>query len=198
MGQTRPLNSIFKFSEDTLQVVMGDGSCSNCYFLGTRCKEFHSILGYCDKTRRDDHAEVVFRQVPSEDGVILRPFDLGKAKKGYPVCTSSRKPVRILCFDRKDRKADHEYPILALVEESSGIESLNFFNLEGKNINPHCASLKMLCKFITCWQNIYKSSDSPKKFRPSMFFSSKEEALENKDSQPGYITTVSVTFDVYE
>lgn len=55
-------------------------------------------------------------------------FDLDLAVEGVPVCTVSGKPVRILCFDRKDPA----YPIVGLVLEADGNEEIEGWSKEGK------------------------------------------------------------------
>lgn len=57
----------------------------------------------------------------------LKPFDLEAAKAGAKVVTRSGKPVRILCFDRKD----NQYPIVGLVNFDHG-EQMVAFTINGK------------------------------------------------------------------
>ena len=57
----------------------------------------------------------------------LKPFNLEEAKQGKPVCTRDGHPVRLLCFDYKDR----DYSIVGLISYGE-YESVATFTEEGK------------------------------------------------------------------
>ena len=57
----------------------------------------------------------------------LKPFDLEAAKAGAKVVTRNGRPVRIICFDRKNKNE----PIVALVNFDYG-EQLVTFTIKGK------------------------------------------------------------------
>lgn len=59
----------------------------------------------------------------------LKPFDLEAAKAGAKVITRDGRPVRILCFDRKDNQC----PIVGLVSREYG-EGLVSFAEDGRYI----------------------------------------------------------------
>lgn len=63
----------------------------------------------------------------------MKEFNLQEAKAGKPVCTRNGRPARIICFDAK---CEH-YPIVVLVEEENGKESLCNYSLDGRyNYTP--------------------------------------------------------------
>lgn len=57
----------------------------------------------------------------------MKPFDLGLAKKGHPICTRDGRKARIICWDKESKRG---YPIIALVE-SKGIEFTFSYTTEG-------------------------------------------------------------------
>lgn len=78
----------------------------------------------------------------------MKSFDLEAAKNGAPVCTRDGKPARIICFDRKSTS---NFPIIALVRFTDGIEEQvirftkdgKFFNLPGM-AHYNCNDLVMI------------------------------------------------------
>lgn len=60
----------------------------------------------------------------------MEPFNLEKAKLGYPVCLKNGGPARIICFDRK---VNGPYsPIVALVKQYCQREAANIYLTNGK------------------------------------------------------------------
>lgn len=57
----------------------------------------------------------------------MKPFDLEAAKNGAPVQTRNGKPARIICYDKKGT----DYPVVALVDNDNGIESIRTYPLSG-------------------------------------------------------------------
>lgn len=60
--------------------------------------------------------------------VIMKPFDIQKAREGAEVCTRNGRKVRIVCTDRTDAL----YPIIGLVRKDETFEEVHFFTLSGK------------------------------------------------------------------
>lgn len=63
----------------------------------------------------------------------MRPFNLDLAKRGASVVTREGKPVRIICFDRKDEKRKGN--IIALVSGSDKYEQIVQYHESGQQIN---------------------------------------------------------------
>ena len=55
------------------------------------------------------------------------PFDIERAKRGDKVITRDGEDVRIVCFD-----ALKEYPVVALVKQFNGCESVTSYTAKGK------------------------------------------------------------------
>ena len=68
---------------------------------------------------------------------IQKPFDAEAAKKGAVIETKSGRPVRIVCYDRKDN-----YPIIALVDYGI-FEDYNTYSIKGEYLhgNPNTEDL---------------------------------------------------------
>lgn len=58
----------------------------------------------------------------------LKPFSLGLAKQGKPVCTRDGRKARVLCYDFKQNE---EYPILVAVENKDGKECALLYSNDG-------------------------------------------------------------------
>ena len=103
----------------------------------------------------------------------MKPFDLQKAKLGYPVCTRSGNHVRILCFDRK---IDNGNDIVALITQNSeeGFEYIQFYDKYGRT-SASCRDYDLMMEDVkyTKWGVIRKTTgDIANKF----LFASKEDA----------------------
>lgn len=68
---------------------------------------------------------------------IQKPFNVEAAKKGAVIETKGGKPVRIVCYDRKD-----SYPIIALVDYGT-FEDYNTYSIKGEYLhgNPNTEDL---------------------------------------------------------
>lgn len=68
---------------------------------------------------------------------IQKPFDVEAAKKGAVIETKGGRPVRIVCYDRKD-----DYPIIALVDFGT-FEDYNTYSIKGEYLhgNPNTEDL---------------------------------------------------------
>lgn len=51
----------------------------------------------------------------------MKPFDLELAKAGHPVQTRDGRPVRIICYDRKDNA--HHLDYRGLIEKGLALEA---------------------------------------------------------------------------
>lgn len=86
----------------------------------------------------------------------MKEFNLEEAKAGKPVCTRNGLKTRIICFDAKNP----EYPIVALVEDSDGLETLDSYTNNGrydtydKTTND---DLMMVSEKNEGWINVYKT-----------------------------------------
>lgn len=86
----------------------------------------------------------------------MKPFDLEAAKRGAAVCTRNGRPVRIICFDRKDDLLH----IVALLEGKNGEICATYPNngrLCGKINTP--GDLMMVAAKHEGWVNVYKGND---------------------------------------
>lgn len=120
--------------------------------------------------------------------LIFKPFDLKKAKEGKPVCTRDGRKVRIICFDRNNRKN----PIIALVEDES-VERVYSYSNNGR----YCSTKKsqhdlvMLSKKYVGYINIYKSTENSRVI--CNLYSTKEEAMINYNES--YIKTIKIEWE---
>ncbi len=117
----------------------------------------------------------------------LKPFDLEAAKAGKPVCTRDGRKARIICFDAKCNK-----PIVALIYDCNKetvfqyLESGRFFV---DQIDKY--DLMMLPQKKEGWVNIYKDFEDT----VCCIYSTEKEALEEKETEEDYITTVKIEWE---
>ena len=85
----------------------------------------------------------------------MKSFDLEAAKAGAPVVTRDGRPVRIICFDKKD----NGYPIVALITGVGETEAVFTFNLDGRNQRGHEVPIDLFMAPVKkkAWVNIYKT-----------------------------------------
>lgn len=127
-----------------------------------------------------------------EKKLNLKEFDLEAAKAGKPVCTRDGRKARIICFDAKRKDGKN---IMALIpsKEYPGFEDLvaypNNGNYHGGHEND--GDLMMLTKKKEGWLNIYKDFED----RICCIYKTKEEALEKKETEDDYITTVKIEWE---
>ncbi len=69
----------------------------------------------------------------------MNNFNFDKVKSGAPVSTIAGNEVRILCVDAKDAYSVHA-PIVALVKDDSGNETLGRYSIDGKLLYPERVS----------------------------------------------------------
>ena len=117
----------------------------------------------------------------------LKEFDLEAAKAGKPVCTRDGRKARIICFD-----AENDKPIVALIYDCNRetvfqyLKSGRFFVDEISNYD-----LMMLPEKKEGWVNIYKDFED----RICCIYKTKEEALEKKETEKDYITTIKIEWE---
>lgn len=125
---------------------------------------------------------------------MTKPFNLEKAKKGFPVCTRDGRSVRILCFDRKDCEDHHN--ILALVPYSIDEEFVYGYTLEGRADLDKETDEDLMMKGTgedrSGWVNVYRDADGRHTVSP--VFDTYEEAYDTNDS-PDYIDTVEIKWE---
>ena len=117
----------------------------------------------------------------------LKPFDLEAAKHGKPVCIRDGRKVRIICFDAKCDK-----PIIALMYDCNEEFILKFLE-NGRAFADKIDKydLMMLPEKKEGWVNIYKDFED----RICCIYKTKEEALEKKETEDDYITTVKIEWE---
>jgi len=123
----------------------------------------------------------------------MKPFDMEAAKAGAPVVTGEGQKVRIVCFDAKRPS----YPIVALVSDDNGIESVSIFTLEGCT-NHHGINsrndLFMAPVKKTGWVNIHRGSCNSRDTSVGIYLT-KEQALSNVHNKSEYVATVKVEWE---
>ena len=84
----------------------------------------------------------------------MKPFNLEQAKAGAPVCTRNGQPVRIVCYTLKGHK---KYSILALVENTDGVESAVNYTLSGHKSLYSDTGLDLMMASVKRegWVNLY-------------------------------------------
>ena len=171
-------------------IVTGYVGCAFCIFKkGGACLSG----GTCKNRGTRIYVEIKQNKEDMEEKKLnLKPFDLEAARQGKPVCTRDGRKARIICFDakRKDEKN-----IIALIpsKEYPEFEDLiaypNNGNYHGGHEND--GDLMMLTKKKEGWLNIYKDFED----RICCIYKTKEEALEKKETEDDYITTVKIEWE---
>lgn len=122
-----------------------------------------------------------------EKKLNLKPFDLEAAKAGKPVCTRDGRKARIICFDAKCNK-----PIVALIYDCNKETVLQYLE-NGRffvdQIDKY--DLMMFPQKKEGWVNIYKDFEET----VCCIYSTEKEALEEKETEEDYITTVKIEWE---
>ena len=106
----------------------------------------------------------------------MKPFDIELAKAGHPVCTREGKPVRIICFDRKNING---CSIMALIDKDN-YENCESYSIHGKfyeNGRESEYDLFMAPVKKEGWINLYKE-DGVTRTQSVKIYPSKEDALD--------------------
>lgn len=122
-----------------------------------------------------------------EKKLNLKEFDLEAAKAGKSVCTRDGRKARIICFDAKCDK-----PIVALIYDCNKETVLQYLE-NGRffvdQIDKY--DLMMLPQKKEGWVNIYKDFEDT----VCCIYSTEKEALEEKETEEDYITTVKIEWE---
>lgn len=110
----------------------------------------------------------------------MKPFDIELAKKNHPVQTRDGRPVRIICYDRKNK----EYPIVALMSED---EVPWFYRNDGTSSGSNNYDLVMVPIKKEGWINIYKTQEV------GYIYDTEAEALEN--ANVGLVATIKIEWE---
>jgi hypothetical protein len=119
----------------------------------------------------------------------MKPFDLEAAKRGDPVVTREGSPVRMVCFNVKDRRS-----VLGLISFQDGEAAVNFLECGECPFAPGF-DLFMAPKKVTKWMNVY-AFDNETGYSSGGIYDSRENAERSKDNQTQkYRATVKVEWD---
>lgn len=108
------------------------------------------------------------------------------------VVTRNGLPVRIICTDRKQK-----CPIIALIKERDGTETICTYNTQGKfRANDECSNLDLMFapEKKEGWVNVYRHPDAE---YPSCVYvyPTREEAIEHGKIQKGYLATTQIEWE---
>ena len=124
----------------------------------------------------------------------MKPFDIELAKAGHPVCTRDGKPVRIICFDRKNTNG---CSIIALVDKGEYENFMSFFqdgHFRNNGSTEHDLFMATLKK--EGWVNVFINASYFDSKTAGTIYPTKEEALKDIDTKsPHYITTVKIEWE---
>ena len=122
-----------------------------------------------------------------EKKLNLKEFNIEAAKAGKPVCTRDGRKVRIICFDAECNK-----PIVALIYDCNK-ETVFQYLKSGRffvdQIDKY--DLMMLPQKKEGGVNIYKDFEDT----VCCIYSTEKEALEEKETEEDYITTVKIEWE---
>ena len=131
-----------------------------------------------------------------ENKLNLKPFDIQKAREGKLVCTRDGRKARIICFDVN---CSNNQPIIALITEENGFESLYSFTSEGKWVKEDSVhDLMMLPEKKEGWVNIYRDIDNNTPYTENdNIYSSRDKAKESAKmlNMKTYIDTIKVEWE---
>lgn len=151
-------------------------SCHGCIFKDPDGDFCRIITDVCNKG-------LIYKKADkSISDPHLKPFNLEAAKAGKPICTRDKRKVRIICFNKVDKR-----PIVALISDNEG-EFVYEYLADGKSYNGKDDSydLMMLPEKKEGWVNLY--DDIP-------IYDTKEEALNRRSEIRGLIDTIKVSWE---
>lgn len=124
----------------------------------------------------------------------MKPFNLELAKAGYPVCTKTGRPARIICFDRKNEK----YPLVVLITCPGGTEEPTPCTENGESMisNGDSNNLMMASIKKEGWINLYKKDNGECESGIAVY-PSEEHAIKNHGNAFKYIGAVKIEWDNY-
>ena len=124
----------------------------------------------------------------------MEQFSLEKylANPSRKVVTRDGRRARIICTDRRDLN----YPIIALIETSSGEEMVYSHTKDGK----HCTDCTDIFDLFFApekhegYINIYRN-EYEDYYKGKIIYSSKEDAIKRGEKTPDYITTTKIEWE---
>ena len=125
----------------------------------------------------------------------MKPFNLEQAKAGAPVCTRDGRPVRIVCYDLKGHK---NYPILALVESSVGVESTVSYALNGYHSLDTDTGVDLMMAPVKRegWVNLYTChSGATATDQYAVYPSEKEARSQVRKGNGVYVATAKIEWE---
>ena len=125
---------------------------------------------------------------------IMEQFSLKKylANPSRKLVTRDGKNVRIICTNRRDLN----YPIIALIETSSGGEVAYSHTKDGR----HCTDCSDIFDLFFApekhegWINVYRYSDGGHAYAGAVY-DSKEDAEKRKTIDENYVTTIKIEWE---
>ena len=175
-------------------------NCKNCAFYKDFSCDFTCDPRNCYAGEKGTYVEIKQNKEDMEEekhsnseniGKNLKPFDLGAAKAGKPVCTRDGRKARIICFDAKGYR-----PIVALIEVDCEDDCTpedvflftdkGYYNCEGITSDN---DLMMLPEKKEGWVNVYKGGLLDTKSYPT-----KKEAFDRACPE-GYVDTIKITWE---
>ena len=125
----------------------------------------------------------------------MKPFNLEQAKAGAPVCTRDGQPARIVCYAMKGHK---NYPILALVERSVGVESILRYALNGHHSLDYGSGIDLMMASVKRegWVNLYTChSGATATGQCALYQSEKEARSQIVEGFGVYVATVKIEWE---
>lgn len=130
-----------------------------------------------------------------EKKLNLKPFDIKKAKEGYPVCTRDGRKARIICFDF--RISDEICMIAAI--ECGKTETIFYYDLDGKcrGDGNNKYDLITLLEKKEGWVNVYRDCDGANITKDDNIYSSREAAIASAQFINGnhYVATTKINWE---
>lgn len=130
-----------------------------------------------------------------EKELNLKPFDIKKAKEGYPVCTRDGRKARIICFDF--RISDEICMIAAI--ECGKTETIFYYDLDGKcrGDGNNKYDLITLPEKKEGWVNVYRDCDGANITKDDNIYSSREAAIASAQFIDGnhYVATTKINWE---
>lgn len=183
-------NVIFKKLEKVGEPYEGEGKIFQpyqAYIIPVPKWDYEFFMLVHQETKIVDIEVKQNKEDMKEKKLNLKEFDLEAAKAGKPVCTRDGRKARIICFDAKCNK-----PIVALIYDCNKETVLQYLE-NGRffvdQIDKY--DLMMLPQKKEGWVNIYKDFEDT----VCCIYSTEKEALEEKETEEDYITTVKIEWE---
>lgn len=183
-------NVIFKKLEKVGEPYEGEGKIFQpyqAYIIPVPKWDYEFFMLVHQETKIVDIEVKQNKENMEEKKLNFKPFDLEAAKAGKPVCTRDGRKARIICFDAKCNK-----PIVALIYDCNKETVLQYLE-NGRffvdQIDKY--DLMMFPQKKEGWVNIYKDFEET----VCCIYSTEKEALEEKETEEDYITTVKIEWE---